>query len=53
MAIKPDQVEKLKEKAGVSFEEARAALEATGGNLLEAMLWLERQGKTAPSPGGA
>ena len=52
MALNRDQVEKLRERAGVSREEAQAALESSGGDLLEAMLWLERQGKVPPSPGG-
>ncbi len=48
-----EQVEKLREKANVSFEAAKAALEATGGDLLEALILLERQGKVdAPSDGG-
>ncbi len=41
-----DQVEKLKERANVSYEDAKAALEATGGDLLEAVIYLERLGKT-------
>ena len=40
-----EQVEKLKEKANVSYEEAKAALDITNGDLLEAMIYLEKQGK--------
>ena len=40
-----DKVERLREKADVSYEEARAALEQTGGDLLDAMVLLEREGK--------
>lgn len=40
-----EKVERLREKAGVSLEEARAALEQTGGDLLDAIVLLERQGK--------
>lgn len=40
-----EQIAKLKEFAGVSYTDARAALEATGGNLLDALLWLEQEGK--------
>lgn len=48
-----EQVEKLKEKANVSYEEARAALDACGDDILEAMIYLERQGKVKPpSEGG-
>ena len=40
-----EQVEKLKEKANVSYEDAKAALEFTNGDLLDAVIYLERQGK--------
>lgn len=46
-----EQVERLREKANVSFEEAKAALEATDGNLLNALISLERQGKVAAPSG--
>ena len=41
-----EQVEKLKERANVSYADARDALEATDGDLLEAVIYLEREGKT-------
>jgi len=47
-----EQVERLREKANVSFEEAKAALEATDGDLLNALIYLEKQGKVAPPAGG-
>jgi hypothetical protein len=48
-----EQVEKLREKANVSFEEAKAALDATDGDILDALIYLERQGKVnAPESGG-
>jgi len=40
-----EMVEKLREKANVSYEEAKAALEATDWNLLDALVLLENQGK--------
>lgn len=40
-----DKVERLREKADVTYEEAKAALEQTGGDLLDAMVLLERRGK--------
>ena len=40
-----EKVEKLREKANVSYDEAKAALEATNWDLLDAMVLLERQGK--------
>ena len=42
-----EKVEKLVQKAGVSYEEAKAALDASNGDLLDAMIMLERAGKTA------
>ena len=39
-------VERLREKTGCSYSEAKAALETTGGDLLEALCWLEQHGKT-------
>ena len=48
-----EQVEKLCERANVTYDEAKAALEATNGDLLEALINLERQGKAkAPKGGG-
>ena len=48
-----EQVEKLREKANVSYDEAKAALDATNGDLLEAIIYLEKQGKVnVPSGGG-
>lgn len=47
-----EQVEKLLEYTDVSYEEARDALTAADGNLLDAIVFLERQGKV-PSRGGA
>ena len=41
-----EKVEKIRELANVSFEEAKAALEENNWDLLEAMVGLERQGKT-------
>ena len=40
-----EKVERLREKANVTYEEAKAVLEQTGGDLLDAMVLLERQGK--------
>ena len=42
---KLDKVERLRERANVTYEEAREALEQSGEDLLDAMVWLERQGK--------
>lgn len=47
-----EHVEKLREKANVSYTEAKAALDACGDDLLEALLYLERQGKVNPPEHG-
>ena len=47
-----EQVEKLRERANVTYDEAKAALEASDGDLLDAIIFLERQGKVAPPKGG-
>jgi hypothetical protein len=44
-------VEKLREKANVTFEAAKEALDASGDDLLDALIYLERQGKTAAPAG--
>ena len=41
-----EKVEKLKERANVSYEDAKAALSEANGDILDAMILLERQGKT-------
>lgn len=47
-----EQVEKLREYADISYDEAKAALENTGGDILQALIDLERQGKVTPPQGG-
>lgn len=47
-----EQVNKLREYADVSYEEAKRALENTDGNVLEALIELEQQGKTKSPEGG-
>lgn len=46
-----EQVEKLRERANVSYDEAKAALDASNGDMLDALIYLEKQGKVS-SPGG-
>lgn len=41
-----EMVEKLRAKANVSYEDAKAALEATNWDLLDALVFLEGEGKT-------
>ena len=45
-----EQVNQLREYADVGYADAKLALEAAQGNLLDALIWLEQQGKI-PSSG--
>jgi len=45
MEITLEQVEKLRARADLSYEEARALLERCGGSVLDALIELERQGR--------
>lgn len=47
-----EQVEKLRTMTNVSYDEAKTALDATNGDLLEAIIYLEKQGKVATPTGG-
>jgi hypothetical protein len=47
-----EKAEKLREKANVSFAEAKDALEHSGGDILDALIYLENQGKTTIPAGG-
>jgi len=48
-----EKVEKLREKADVSFAEAKEALDIASGDVLDALIYLENQGKsTVPAGGG-
>ena len=40
-----EKVEKLREKTGVSYEEAKEALEANNYDVLDAIIYLEKKGK--------
>ena len=40
-----EKVERLRERANVTYEEAKAALEQANDDLLDAILILEKQGK--------
>ncbi len=53
MELTWEQVEKVRQYAGVTYEEAQAALMQTGGEALDAVLLLERQGKARPASGGS
>ncbi|NMB39243.1 MAG: DUF4342 domain-containing protein [Firmicutes bacterium] len=49
---KLEQIEKLRERANVSYDEAKQALESADGDILEALIYLEKQGKVDPPKGG-
>ena len=45
-----EKVERLVAKANVTYEDAKKALEESNGDMLDAMIYLEKQGKVkAPS----
>ena len=44
MEITLEMVERLKDKAKVSYSQAKEALEYSGGNLLDALIYLEEKG---------
>ncbi len=43
-----EQVEKLRQKANVTYDEAKTALDAANGDMLDAIIYLERAGKIQP-----
>ena len=47
-----EMVEKLRQKANVGYEEAKAALEATDWDILDALVLLENQGKVRKDESG-
>lgn len=51
MNITVEQVEKVRACTGVTFEKARDALEQTGGNVLDAVILLEREGQRKEAEG--
>ena len=52
MEVTLEQVERLREKADVSYAKAKEALLYSGGNLLDALIYLEERGEI-PRPEGA
>lgn len=47
-----EQVEQLRQRANISYDEAKAALEETDGDLLQAVINLEKQNRIKPPKGG-
>lgn len=52
MDVTLEKVERLREKANVSYSQAKEALDYSGGDLLDALIYLEEKG-TIPRPEGA
>ena len=48
---KLEKIERLRERAQVSYDEAREAYEQADGDLLDALILLEKQGKVRPPQG--
>ncbi len=46
-----EQIEKLRETASIGYEEAKRVLDEAGGDLLEAIILLEKQGRIAAPTG--
>lgn len=47
-----EQVDKLREKANISYDEAKKILEETNGDILEAIIKLEQQNRISSPAGG-
>lgn len=47
-----EQVEELRRRANISYDEAKSALEETDGDILEAIINLENQNRIKPPKGG-
>jgi len=48
MTINLEQIDELRKRANVSYEDAKNALEKSQGNLIEALVYLERENKIKP-----
>jgi len=48
MSINLEQIDELRKRANVSYEDAKNALELSAGNLIEALVYLEKQNKIKP-----
>lgn len=48
MNITLEKIDNLRERANVSYKEAKEALEANDGNMIDAIIYLEGENKTVP-----
>lgn len=53
MDFTKEQIEKVARFSGVTWDEARVALEQAGGSPLDAVILLEQRGRSNPVPGGS
>lgn len=51
MSISLELIEKLKEKVNISYADAKEALEKCNGDLLEALIYVEKENKIKSDPG--
>lgn len=49
MSISINQIDELRERAGVNYTDAKEALESCNGDMLEALVYLEKYKKARPS----
>lgn len=49
MSIRLEQIDELRKRANVNYEDARDALEKCNGDMLEALIYLEKQNKLKSS----
>ncbi|MGH4138816.1 DUF4342 domain-containing protein [Clostridium sp.] len=48
MTINLEQIDELRKRANISYEDAKNALEQSGGDLISALVYLEKQNKIKP-----
>ena len=48
MTINSEQIDELRKRANVTYEDAKNALEQNDGNIIEALVYLEKQNKIKP-----
>lgn len=53
MSVKVELIDELRKRANVSYEEAKEALEKCNGDLVEALIYLEKQNKVKADEGSS
>ena len=49
MSVSIEQIDELRERTGVNYTDAKEALESSNGDMLEALVYLEKNKKARPS----